>query len=249
MCRLYAREFPVASRRVGIVTPSPMLTLGDMTTTQTPLPGPEAALIGLAAFAVVMAQILWPLADHLNVMAHEGTHAITGSIVGFGIEGIAINPNADGQTSYRRPTLGPRRVVSSFVGYLGPSAFGLGAAKLITIGHIIAVLWLAVIFLLLLLLHLAPPSFGFVSVPVAITLLYVLTRYASTGLQVVMAYGMTWLLLLSGVRVALQHGANAGDADTLNGITHLPRQLWALLWLAGTLGAVYIGVRLLILRV
>ena len=64
-----------------------------------------------------------------------------------------------------------------------------------------------------------------------------------------MAYGMTWLLLLSGVRVALQHGANAGDADTLNGITHLPRRLWALLWLAGTLGAVYLGVRLLILRV
>ena len=130
MCRLHAREFPVASRRVGIVPPPPMLTLGDMTTTQTPLPGPEAALIGLAALAVVMAQILWPLADHLNVMAHEGTHAITGSIVGFGIEGIEINPNADGQTSYRRPTLGPRRVVSSFVGYLGPSAFGLGAAKL-----------------------------------------------------------------------------------------------------------------------
>ena len=114
MCRLHAREFPVASRRVGIVTPSPRLTLGDTTTTQTPLPGPEAALIGLAALAVVMAQILWPLADHLNVMAHEGTHAI----VGFGIEGIEIDPNADGQTSYRRPTLGPRRVVSSFVGYL-----------------------------------------------------------------------------------------------------------------------------------
>ena len=43
-----------------------------------------------------------------------------------------------------------------------------GAAKLIALGHIIAVLWLAVIFLLLLLLHLAPPSFGFVPVPVAI---------------------------------------------------------------------------------
>jgi hypothetical protein len=132
---------------------------------------------------------------------------------------------------------------------LGPSAFGLGAAKLITLGHIIAALWLAVIFLVLLLLHLAPPSFGFVSVPVAIALLYVLARYASTGLQVVMAYGMTWVLLLSGVRVALQHGANAGDADTLTRITHLPRQLWALLWLAGTLGAVFISVRLLVLRV
>jgi len=163
-------------------------------------------------------------------MAHEGTHAITGSILGFGIKGVEINPIAEGGTDYRRPTLGPRRVVTAFVGYLGPSAFGLAAAKLITLGHIIAVLWLAVIF------------------PVAIALLYVLTRYASAGLQVVMAYAMTWVLLLSGVRVALQDGANAGDADTLTGITRLPRQLWALLWLAGTLGALYLGVHLLVLR-
>jgi hypothetical protein len=218
-----------------------------MSTTQAPLPGLEAALIGLAALVVVVPQILAPLAEHLNVMAHEGTHAITGSILGFGIQGIEIAPNADGSTSYRWPTLGPRRVVTAFVGYLGPSAFGLGAAKLISLGHIIAVLWLAVIFLLLLLLRLTPASFGFISVPVAIALLYVLTRYASSGLQVVMAYAMTWVLLLSGVRVALQHGANAGDAATLTGITHLPRQLWALLWLAGTLGALFIGVRLLVL--
>jgi len=228
--------------------PSLVLTLGDMSTTQAPLPGLDAALIGLASLVVVVPEILWPLAEHLNVMAHEGTHAITGSILGFGIKGVEINPIAEGGTDYRRPTLGPRRVVTAFVGYLGPSAFGLAAAKLITLGHIIAVLWLAVIFLVLLLLHLAPPSFGFVSVPVAIALLYVLTRYASAGLQVVMAYAMTWVLLLSGVRVALQDGANAGDADTLTGITRLPRQLWALLWLAGTLGALYLGVRLLVLR-
>ena len=219
-----------------------------MSTTQAPLPGPGAALIGLAALAVVMVQILSPLAEHLNVMAHEGTHAITGSIVGFGVKGIEINPIAEGGTSYHRPTLGPRRVLTSFVEYLGPSVFGLAAAKLITLGHIIAVLWVAVIFLVLLLLQLTPPSFGFVTVPAAIAVLYVLIRYAPAGLQVVMAYAMTWLLLLSGARVALQHGANAGDADTLNGITHLPRQLWALLWLAGTLGAVYIGVRILVLR-
>src|SRR5215469_4716848 len=64
----------------------------------------EAELIGLAAL-VVMVQILSPLAEHLNVMAHEGTHAITESIVGFGIKGIEINPIAEGGTSYHRPTL------------------------------------------------------------------------------------------------------------------------------------------------
>ncbi len=63
-----------------------------------------------------------------------------------------------------------------------------------------------------------------------------------------MTYGMTWLLLLSGVRVALQHGASAVDAGNLSRRTHLPRVLWALLWLAGTFGAVFISVRLLVVR-
>jgi Peptidase M50B-like len=225
-----------------------MFTLNCVSTTQTPLPGPEAALIGLVVLVVVIAQVLWPLAEHFNVMAHEGMHAITAAIVGFTVLGIELNSSAEGETRYPPNAVGPRRVVTSFVGYLGPSAFGLGAAKLITLGYIIAVLWVAVIFLVLLLLNLAFPSFGCLSVPVAIAVLYLLIRYASVGLEVVMTYGMTWLLLLSGVRVALQDGASAGDASNLSRRTHLPRILWALLWLAGTFGAVFISVRLLVLR-
>ena len=233
---------------MGVVTPSPVLTLRDMSATQTPLPGIDAALIGLAALIVVMAPILWRLPEHFNVMAHEGMHATTASILGFRVLGITINSKADGVTSYPPTAAGPRWVVAGFVGYLGPSAFGLAAAKLISLGHIIAALWIAVVFLVLLLLKLTPPSFGFLTVPVAIALLYALARYASVGLEVVMAYGMTWLLLLSGVRVAINDGANAGDAGILRNSTGLPRLLWALLWLAGTIWAVYVGVRLLVLR-
>ena len=211
-----------------------------------PLPGFQAAFIGLAVLAVVIAQFLWPFAEHVNVMAHEGAHAMTASMLGFPVLGIRLNPDATGETSYLAPASGLRRAVTSFVGYLGPSAFGLGAAKLISLGHIIAVLWLSVVFLVLLLLNLAPPSFGFISVPVAIAALCVVIRYGSAGLDVVMAYGVTWLLLLSGVRVAVQDGASAGDAATLRTITHLPRLLWALVWLAGTLEAVLIGGRILL---
>jgi Peptidase M50B-like len=105
-----------------------------------------------------------------------------------------------------------------------------------------------VLFLVVLLwkvLHLR--SFGWVSVPIAIALLLALTHYAPVSLQVVMAYGMTWLLLLSGARKATEHGANAVDASILKGMTHVPRWLWALLWVAGTFGAVYIGWRLLVM--
>jgi len=215
--------------------------------TLTPLPGPEAALVGLAALAVVTGSLFWPPTEHFNAMAHEGAHAVTGSVVGLRVRGVQLNRNATGGTVYRTRVIGPRGVLTAFVGYLGPSLFGLGAAKLITRGHIIAVLWVTVIFLVLLLSKLSPASFGFFSVPVAIALLYALIRYASAGTQVVMAYGMTWLLLLSGVRVAVQDGANAVDAGILSKITYLPRQLWAVLWLAGTVLAVVVGVRLLVL--
>ena len=102
--------------------------------------------------------------------------------------------------------------------------------------------------LLVLLLFLIRKSFGIVSVPAAIALLAVTMHYAHYGLEEVVAYGMTWLLLLSGARNAVTHGANAGDARTLSTLTHLPRHLWALLWIAGTLLAVVIGGKWLVLR-
>jgi hypothetical protein len=208
--------------------------------TQERLPGLEAALIGLAALAIVMIPFLWPLADHLDTMGHEGAHAIVASVMGFTLLGVTLDQDSSGVTTYLAPDSRPRLLLTGFVGYLGPSVFGLCAAKLIETGHAIAVLWVAII-LLVLLLSLIRKSFGLVSVPAAIGLLVLVMHHGHDGLEEVIAYGMTWLLLLSGARTAVAHGANAGDAWTLRAITGLPRQLWALLWIAGTLLAVIIG--------
>ena len=83
-----------------------MVTLGGMGMTQTPLPGPDAALLGLATFVVVNVKSLWSLAKHLDVMAHEGMHAITGSILGFRVRNVELKRNGDGQTNYRDPMAG-----------------------------------------------------------------------------------------------------------------------------------------------
>jgi hypothetical protein len=215
--------------------------------TQTQLPGPDAAALGVAAFLVVNAQSLWSLAKHFDVMAHEGMHATTGTVLGMPVRGIILKRNGDGVTQFRIPTIGGRGVFTGFVGYLGPSVFGLAAAGLIRLGYIIAVLWVIMVFLEVLLLKLFR-SFGWISVPVTIAMFFALIGYTSTRVQVVMAYCVTWVLLLSGVRSAVQHGANAGDAIILKGMTRVHPRLWALLWAAGTLGAVYIGWRLLVLR-
>jgi hypothetical protein len=212
-----------------------------------PLPGAEAALIGLVALMIMMIPFLWPLVEHFNVMAHEGAHAAVGSLLGFPALGVELTHDAKGVTSFPLSMGGLRGVVIGAVGYLGPSAFGLCAAKLIETRHVGAVLPVAVT-LLVLLLFLIRKSFGALSVPAAIALLALIMHYAHSGLEEVVTYGMTWLLLLSGVRVAVAHGVNAGDAWILWLDTRLPRRLWALLWLAGTLLAVVIGGKWMVLR-
>jgi Peptidase M50B-like len=229
---------------MGLLCRRSSRTLGGMDAT---LAGTEAALIGLAASAVLMNPLLWPLVEDFNVMAHEGGHAVTGALLGFPPADVELNPDATGATSFPRSLRGPRAVIIAASGYLGPSMFGLGAAKLIETGHVISVLWVATIFLALLLL-LIRRSFGLVSVPFALALLGAIMRYAHDGLEEAVSYAITWLLLLSGVRVAIADGANAADAANLSTMTHLPRQLWALLWLAGTLLAVIIGGKWMVLR-
>jgi Peptidase M50B-like len=212
-----------------------------------PLPGGTAALIGLAALVVVMVPFLWPLARHVNVMAHEGAHALAAVLLGFVLEAVILKRET-GETNFQAARGAILRLILvGFVGYLGPSLFGLGAAKLIETGRVVTVLWLAITLLVLLFFTLAR-SLGMISVPVAIVLLILVTRNAHAWLEEVVVYGLTWLLLLDGMRVAIAHGAKASDAVILRGRTHIHPRLWSLLWIAGTVLAVIIGGKWLVLR-
>jgi len=114
-----------------------------MHATQAPLPGSEIVLIGAITSAVVIAQATWPLVQHFEVMAHEGMHAVVGSFAGRTVTGIELDDKAGGGTGLV-PDSGPGFLLAGFAGYLGPSAFGLLAARMIEFGHIIVVLWVAV---------------------------------------------------------------------------------------------------------
>jgi hypothetical protein len=133
------------------------------------------------------------------------------------------------------------------VGYLGPSLFGLGAAKLIEAGHIVAVVWVT-IFLLGVLLMWVVNLWGRFTVLLIGGLVYAAGHHTPMPDQVIAAYAITWLLLLSGVRQAFAHGAGAKDAEILRDRTAIPRFIWALVWIAGTLGAVAVGGSMLVLH-
>jgi hypothetical protein len=212
-----------------------------MDATQTPLPGPEIMLIGVITAAVVIAQATWPLVQHFEVMAHEGMHGVVGSLTGHTVTGIKLDADGGGGTRIV-PDSGPGFLVAAFAGYLGPSAFGLFAARLIEYGHIIAVLWVTMLFLVLLLIKLRP-SFGRFTVPLAGVLIVLVFKHTSHTAEIRTAYVITWFLLLSAVRIVWQRATSggAGDAGILKDGTGVPMDVWHVLWLCGTLTALVIG--------
>jgi Peptidase M50B-like len=214
--------------------------------TQAPLSGGTAALIGAAALGVVAIDAGWQVVRHLTVMAHEGAHAVTGLLLLGSFGGIELRADGTGATDIS-PATGLRAFPIALAGYLGPSAFGLGAAKLIELRYTAVVLW-AVLFLLAVLLAGLRRSFGLITVLLAGGIVFGIARYTPMPVQVSAAYSITWLLLLSGVRRVLEVGARSDDGGRLRGMTGLPHALWFLLWLAATLAAAAEGVRLLVLR-
>jgi peptidase M50B-like protein len=203
------------------------------------LPGPMAAFLGLAVLAAII--FFWEALQHVDTMAHEGAHAFVNACMGGTTEFVEIKSSGDGQTKF----VSGGGVASGVAGYLGPGACGLIAAAMIHHGQIFAVLWAGVILLLILLCSIRT-LFGAAAVISLCLFLLLVARDAPAFLQVVTAYSLSWLLLLSGMRMAFAHGTKAGDAQILRDYTGLPKTLWAGLWLMGSILALAVGCTLLV---
>lgn len=201
------------------------------------LNGGVALLVGLAAAAMSVLPVLWDLGHHFNTMAHESGHALVSTLLGHGVASVKMDLNGDGAT---RPRSGEFSFLASVVGYVSPGLLGLGATKLIAMGHIVAVLWLYLVGLAILLI-VARGWFAPAWIVTAGFLLYLTVRYADVGFQVLVAYGSTWFLLVSGFTMVIRHWAGAGDAGDLHQHTHLPRGFWAFLWLIGSAITLIVG--------
>lgn len=212
---------------------------------QAHLSGPASIGIAIAAIAAVALPWAWLVARHLTVMAHEAAHAALASGFGYKIKGIEFKPNADGATHTSGPSGGVGGFAIAFIGYLGPSAFGLGAAALISVGHIVAVLWLGLVALLAILVRLRW-GFGVLTVVLAFAALLLVAVFGPVGMQVVTAYALTWFLLVSSVRIIGIRGTRASDAGKLRDMTHVPAGFWWGVWLLASLAALAFGATLLV---
>jgi Peptidase M50B-like len=225
--------------------PPPLATmLSRIGEIQTPLPPPIALLLGILAFLVVNGRALWRVATHVNTVAHEGAHAMVGICAGRRIRSVTIDPNGGGGTAIA-PASGFGFAVAVFVGYMGPSAAGLMAAWLISIGRIVMVLWLGLVLLAAMLL-LVRNFFGGIVIVACGALLCLVVRYTTVGAQTAVAYGVTWFLLLSGPKAVREAGSKPKDATILAERTILWASAWSFLWLVGTIAALVAGGAILV---
>ena len=207
------------------------------------LPAADSVVIGVLALIAVVMPGLWALVRGVNVVAHEGAHALTGSTIGGRVAGVVLKANGTGATAIAgAPGSG---ILVALVGYFGPSAFGLAAAALAARGLAVLVLWSALL-LLVILVFSVRNLFGLALVAGFGFLLFSVARSADARAETLTAYALSWVLLLSGIRVVLEHGIGAVDAHILRSITHLPRILWHGLWLIGSVAALVYGWRMLV---
>ena len=207
------------------------------------LSGMTAVLLAIVAIAAMLPGV-WLVTRHITVIAHEVAHATMGSALGRTVQGISLKRNADGATAVSGGGRTGSAVIA-VVGYFGPSAFGVGAAELIRAGHIVAVLWAALVALLAVMFVLRR-SFGVLTVIVAFLFLLLLAGAGTVRVEVLTAYALTWFLLVSGVRIVVIRGSQAVDAGILRDITRIPRAFWYAFWLLGTAAALVYGAALLV---
>lgn len=214
---------------------------------QKPLPMPQVVLIGLLAAIVVIVETLWQITTHAETVVHESAHVLAGILTGRRVLSVKIETDGGGSTDMV-PKSGFGYGVAAFVGYVGASAAGLIAAGLISTGRMVAVVWLGLVLFAVMLVGVRN-LFGVFVILTCGALLYLVARYGTAGVDTAVAYGVTWFLLISGLRVALgiiRRPKEVKDAEVLARMTFLFRSAWCFLWLIGTIAALVIGGAILI---
>jgi hypothetical protein len=206
----------------------------------------EIMVVGAGFLAFAVSLIVWPIVRFAITIAHEGGHAVTASMMGGKVNSIKLHRTGGGVTHFK--DTGPfGTFLTALAGYTGPSIFGLIGAMLLSKGHVDAVLYLSLFFLVLALLR-TGNFFGGLAVVLTGAMVFVVARYGSSGQQTFFAYTWVWFLLFGGFGhvLALQRLRGEGkddssDAFQLKAMTFLPASLWSGFFWLGSLAALVYG--------
>jgi len=217
-----------------------------------PAPSPdEVAVIGVVALALVLAPATWPRVRLGVTIVHEAGHAMAAVLTGRRLQGIRIHSDTSGLTVTRGRPRGPGMILVLAGGYLAPALLGVGAALLLVSGHSLGLLWLLVLLLALMLVHVRN-LYGFGALLVAGVAMAAVSWYAAPVLQSLLAYLLTWVLLLAAPRPVVEllsrgrAGRRSSDPAQLASLTRVPAVLWTLLFLVLNVAGLAVGLTTLV---
>jgi len=220
-------------------------------------PAPPAWVVAVtlaAALATVGSRRLWRLSRQVITIAHEGGHAVVALAVGRRLTGIRLHSDTSGLTVSSGRPRGAGMVATLAAGYVSPSLLGLGASWLVASRRITAVLVCGLV-LLAAMSVLIRNVFGILSLAVCVTATVGALWSGLSTLQALLAWTLTWFLLLGGPRAiwelrrSRRRRGPTSDADQLAGLTHVPAAAWIGVFAVVAAGALGIGARWLVLTV
>jgi len=221
-----------------------------------PAPPPWVVVVSLVVAVVMVGSTrAWRLTRHVITIAHEGGHAVVGLLAGRRLAGIRLHSDTSGVTVTSGRPRGIGMIATVAAGYVTPSLLGLGAAWLVASRHF-ATLLVCSLALLAAVLVAVRNLFGMLSVVTCTTAILGALWLDSATLLAALAWTMTWLLLLGGVRPIWElrrtrhrRSGPTSDTDQLANLTHLPALIWAAAFAAVALTALVVGARWLVLTV
>ena len=213
------------------------------------------AVSGTIAVLIVLDARLWRLARNSITIAHEGGHALVSVLSGRRLDGIRLHADTSGVTYSHGKRTGPAVVLTSAAGYVTPSLLGAGAAWLLAAHHVTAMLWLLLALLAATFLAIRN-AYGVVAVLVT-TGAVLAVSWLAAAIQAAFGYTAAWFLLLGGIRAVVElqsqrrrsrrhRQVGTSDADQLGRLTGVPAGIWVAVFLLVSVGALVLGLRLLI---
>jgi peptidase M50B-like protein len=215
----------------------------------------EPRVLVVATFLAAVVLTGWPAAwrvlRFVVTIAHEGGHAVAALLVGRQLAGIRLHSDTSGVTLSRGKPRGPGMILTASAGYPAPSLLGVVFAVLIALERVSTLLWLSVVLLVLLLVQLRNVV-GVLGVLVVGALAGAVIFYGTPRQALIFACGLTWLLLVGGLRAVIElqrtrrrqmigrpgpHGLQS-DADQLARLSHLPGLVWVTAFFGVALAAV-----------
>ena len=137
---------------------------------------------------------VWHVTRNAVTIAHEGGHGLVALLTGRRLQGIRLHSDTSGLTVSRGKPHGLGMVLTAAAGYTAPPLLGLAGAALLAAGHITALLWGAMV-LLLVMLVMIRNAYGVLTVVVAGGAFLLVSWLTKAQVQAAFGYLVVWFLL------------------------------------------------------